>query len=184
MKIKWILVISGLAIGCSVLYSVSRNNSIPVEQELTNNLDRQTTIKQLKNTSDSATEQEIDQSSTAQLSPRLSQQIAGSDEDVIVQEPETEIEQGSQLDAFPDATLLTADQVSEREVSDEAGLEAERNSIDLYFPVEEVSVYELTEAEKEDQRLELEHQITQQAQALEQQVSLSETDFDMPPFEQ
>jgi len=184
MNSKWTLVISAVAVGAAIMLSLPDRD----ESSTAKNLDASQN-RSADTTDSSAMNRTLPAVRSAPAAPKVKQ--AGSrDEARSASNQQSDMEQTAETgmqatpDAFPVTSMFSADQLGESERTDEAQLEAERNAIDLYFPVEEQTTYELSQTEEETQRVEMEQQIAEQARVQEdRRLSLSETDFDMPPEE-
>jgi len=184
MNSKWILVISAVAVGAMIVLSLPDRDESSTAQYLDASQNKPAGAANSSTMSRAlpAFRPAPDAPTVKQASSQDEAQSAGNQQADVDQQAETAMQ--ITPDAFPDISMLSADQLGESETTDEARLEAERNAIDQYFPVEEQTTYELSEAEKESQRLELEQQIAEQASVQEQRrLSLSEADFEMPPEE-
>jgi len=184
MNSKWTLVISAVAVGAMIMFLQPDRDEPSTAQDLDASQN-----KPAGAADSSAMSRTLPAFRPVPAGPTVKRascrdeaQSAGNQQADVDQQAETDMQ--ITPDAFPDTSMLSTDQLGESETTDEARLEAERNAIDLYSPVEEQTTYESSEAEKESQRLELEQQIAEQASLQEQrQLSLSEADFEMPPEE-
>jgi len=184
MNSKWTLVITAVAVGAVIMLSLPDRDESSTAQDL------DASQNQTAGTTDSSTVTRVLPAFRPAPAVPMVKQAGSLDEaqSASNQQPDVDQQVATDMqitpDAFPETSMLSAGQLGESETTDEATLEAERNAIDLYFPVEEQASYELSETEKETQRVEMEQQIAEQARVQEdRRLSLSETDFEMPPEE-
>jgi hypothetical protein len=182
MNIKWVLVISAIALGSMVIGSIPDREKVLPQQQAGQQPDNASVLQKMPEQGFVINQEVPSSADSSPVTDADSQTSRAMTEGTAV-EAQADTQAALPSDAFPDKSDLSADQLAESQVTDEAALELERNTVDLYFPVDEQLAYQPSEAEMEQQRLEHEQQIVEQADALENQPYPSEDEFDMPPFE-